>query len=129
MSVSATIRPMAVLAGRRRAQAASWALTGLTVLLLVAALVLTGLNGGHLTAGQVGTYVLLAPTVGLYAGTGRLIVSRLPGNAIGWLLGLVGLSLAVTMLAEQYALYGLATAPGSVPAAGWPAGPRGPWPR
>jgi hypothetical protein len=49
-------------------------------------------------------------------------VSRLPGNAIGWLLGLVGLSLAVTMLTEQYALYGLATAPGSVPAArlaGW----------
>ena len=61
----------------------------------------------------------------MYAGTGRLIVSRLPGNAIGWLLGLVGLSLAVTMLTEQYAVYGLATAPGSVPAvrlAGWLSG-------
>ncbi len=125
MSVSATIRPMAVLAGRRRAQAASWALAGLAVLLSVAALVLTGLNGGHLAAGRTGTYVLLALTVGLYAGTGRLIVSRLPGNAIGWLLGLIGLSLAVTMLTEQYALYGLATAPGSLPAArlaGWCSG-------
>ena len=129
MSVSATIRPMAVLAGRRRAQAASWALAGLAVLLSVAALVLTGLNGGHLAAGRTGTYVLLALTVGLYAGTGRLIVSRLPGNAIGWLLGLVGLSLAVTMLTEQYALYGLATAPGSVPAARLAGGARGPWPR
>ena len=82
------------------------------------------------TAGRTGTYVLLALAVGLYAGTGRLIVSRLPGNAIGWLLGLVGLSLAVTMLTEQYALYGLATAPGSVPAVA--AGRlvlQGPWPR
>ena len=33
------------------------------------------------------------------------------------LLGLIGLSLAVIMLGEQYALYGLATAPGSLPAA------------
>ena len=53
---------------------------------------------------------------------GRLIASRLPGNSVGWLLCLTGLSLAATMLTEQYALYGLATAPGSVPAArlaGW----------
>ena len=53
----------------------------------------------------------------VYAGIGRLIASRVPGNAIGWLLGLIGLSLAATMLTEQYALYGLATAPGSLPAA------------
>ncbi len=122
MSVSVTIKPMAIHAGRRRAQVASWALAGFAVLLMVAALVLVGLNGSRLTAGKTGTYVLLGLTVGLYAGTGRLIVSRLPGNAIGWLLGLVGLSLAVTMLTEQYALYGLATAPGSVPAVrlvGW----------
>ncbi len=55
-------------------------------------------------------------------GAGRLIASRLPGNSVGWLLCLTGLSLAATMLTEQYALYGLATAPGSVPAArlaGW----------
>ena len=113
---------MAIHAGQRRAQVASWALAGFAVLLLVATLVLVGLNGSRLTAGKTGIYVLLGLTVGLYAGTGRLIVSRLPGNAIGWLLGLVGLSLAVTMLTEQYALYGLATAPGSVPAvrlAGW----------
>ena len=67
--------------------------------------------------------------VGLYAGTGRLIASRLPGNAIGWLLCLIGLSLAASMLTEQYALYGLATAPGSLPAARWPGGCPGRWPR
>ena len=50
-------------------------------------------------------------------GAGRLITRRLPGNAIGWLLGLVGLSIAAAMFTEQYALYGLVTARGSVPAA------------
>ena len=57
--------------------------------------------------------------VGLYGGSGRLIASRLPANVIGWLLCLIGLSLAVSALAEQYALYGLATAPGTLPAARW----------
>jgi hypothetical protein len=57
--------------------------------------------------------------------TGQLIISRLPGNVIGWLLGLIELSLAASMFTDQYALYGLATAPGSLPAArtaGWAAG-------
>ena len=41
----------------------------------------------------------------------------MPDNAIGWLLGSIGLSVATSMFAEQYALYGVATAPGAVPAA------------
>ena len=100
----------------------SWLLTGLAVLVLAAALVLLGLNVGQMDPGRIGVYAILAVAVGLYAGTGRLITARLPANAIGWLLGLIGLSLAVTMMTEQYALYGLATAPGSMPAAklaGW----------
>jgi len=103
----------------------AWSLTGLTVLVLVAALVLAGLNAGRVGAGRVGLYVLLALAVLVYAGTGRLIASRLPGNAIGWLLCLIGLSLAGCMLTEQFAVYGLATAPGSLPAArlaGWLSG-------
>jgi hypothetical protein len=69
--------------------------------------------------------VIFVLAVGLYAGAGLLITSRLPGNAIGWLLTVIGLLLAASMLTEQYALYGLATVPGSVPAAllaGWCAG-------
>src|SRR5262249_6256459 len=45
-----------------------------------------------------------------------------PGNVIGWLLCLVGLALAASMFCEQFAVRGLATAPGSLPAArmvGW----------
>jgi len=109
----------------RRAPVMSWALAGATVLALAPALVLLGLNDDQMAAGRIGTYAILAVAAGLYAGTGRLITSRLPGNAIGWLLALIGLAVAVTLVTEQYALYGLATALGSVPAAklaGWLSG-------
>ena len=95
------------------------------MLTLAAALVLLGLDADRMDASRIGAYPILAVAVGLYAATGRLIISRLPGNAVGWLLGLIGLSLAAAMLTEQYALYGLATAPSAVPAAllaGWCSG-------
>jgi hypothetical protein len=113
---------MAVLACRHRARALSWALAGVAALVLAAALILLGLNASRVGPGRIGLYGILVVAVGLYSGAGRLIASRLPGNAIGWLLGLIGLSLAATMLSEQYALHGVAIAPGSLPAArlaGW----------
>jgi len=108
---------MAALAGRRAVGAAVWPLAGFTVVLLASALVLVGLNAGRVGGGNVGAYAFLAVAVLAYAGTGRLIAGRLPGNAIGWLLCLTGLSLAASMLTEQYAVYGLATAPGTLPEA------------
>ena len=95
----------------------AWSLTGSVLVVLAAALVLLGLNASRLDAGQIGLYGLLSVGVLAYAGAGGLIARRVPGNAIGWLLSLAGLSLTVAMLTEQYALYGLATAPGTVPAA------------
>ena len=100
----------------------AWSLTGLALVVLAAALVLLGLNASRLNAsrlnvGEIGLYGLLSVGALAYAGAGGLIARRVPGNAIGWLLGLTGLSLTVAMLTEQYALYGLATAPGTVPAA------------
>jgi len=108
-----------------RSRVAVWSLAGFTVPVLAAALVLTGLDVGRMTVGRVVFYGIAGLAVVVYAGAGRLIVSRVPGNAVGWLLGLTGLSLAASLLTEQYALYGLATAPGSLPAArlaGWGAG-------
>ena len=103
----------------------AWSLAGLVVVELAAVLVLLGLNASLVDPGRMSADVVFALAVGLYAGAGLLITSRLPGNAIGWLLGLIGLTLAASMLTEQYALFGLATAPGSVPAArlaGWSSG-------
>jgi hypothetical protein len=79
------------------------------------------LNAG-LMAGWLGFEAILAGAAVLYAGAGWLITRRLPGNAIGWLLGLIGLLVAAEMLTEQYTVYGLVTAPGSLPGAhlaGW----------
>jgi hypothetical protein len=91
-------------------------LAALAVLLLVPTLVLLGLNARHVDPGRIFAVVILAVAAVAYTGAGRLITSRLPGNAIGWLLGLVGLSIATATFTEQYALYGLVTARGSVPA-------------
>jgi hypothetical protein len=92
------------------------------MLVLAAALVLLGLDTSKMAADRIAIYGIAALAVMVYAGTGRLIASRVPGNAIGWLLGLIGLWLAAALLTEQYALRGLAVAPGSLPAArvvGW----------
>ena len=110
---------------RRWVRVAAWPLAGLTACALVPALVLAALNASRLGTVRTGADVLLAVAVGVGVATGQLIISRRPGNAIGWLLGLIELSLAASMFTDQYALYGLATAPGSLPAArtaGWAAG-------
>ena len=96
---------------------AAWALAGCTLLILVAAMVLLGLNAERMGPNRVAFDVTVGLAVVVYAGVGRLIASRVPRNAIGWLLVLMGLSLGASVLAEQYALYGLATAPGSLPVA------------
>jgi hypothetical protein len=101
---------------------AAWSLTGSALVVLAAALVLLGLNvsrpsASRLDGALIGFYGLLSVGILVYAGAGGLITRRVPGNAIGWLLSLTGLSLGVAILTEQYALYGLATAPGAVPAA------------
>ena len=86
------------------------------------ALVLLGLDASQTDRYRIAIYVFSAVAVVVYAGTGHVIASRVPRNAIGWVLCLVGLSLAATMMTEQYALRGLVAAPGSLPAArlaGW----------
>ena len=105
------------------AQLASWGLAA-TALAVIQALVLAGVNaqGGHLSVGRVGICVVVTLAAGLYASFGRLIVGRRPELAIGWLLVLTGLLLALSILTEQYALYGLATALGTLPGV-WLAGP------
>jgi hypothetical protein len=100
----------------------AWSLTGLTLVVLAAALVLLGLNASQpdasrLGTGRIGFYILASVGALAYAGAGGLIARRVPGNAIGWLLSLAGLTLTVAMLTEQYTLYGLATNPGALPAA------------
>jgi signal transduction histidine kinase len=106
---------MNVVAGRPAARAVAWSLAGLTVLTLAATLVLLGLDVRVISASRILFYMLGTLALILCAGIGRLIASRVPGNAIGWLLIMIGLLLAASLFAEQYALHGLAAAPGSLP--------------
>jgi len=109
---------MAGLAGWRWPRVVAWWVAGLTALVLAAALVLLGLDMPVLGAGRVAVYAVCALAVAVSAGIGWLIASRLPANAIGWLLSVIGLSLAAGMFGELYALWGLAVAAGSLPGAG-----------
>jgi signal transduction histidine kinase len=109
---------MAGLAGWRWLRVVAWSLAGLTALVLAAALVLLGLDVPVMGAGRVAVYAVGALAVAVSAGIGCLIATRLPANAIGWLLSVIGLSLVVSMFGELYALWGLAVAAGSLPAAG-----------
>lgn|SRR6266566_1075966 len=102
---------------RPRMHLAAWWLPVTTLAVLAAALVFIALNTSRTSAAKVGLDAILAAGVLMYAASGRLIASRRPDNAIGWLLGSIGLAVATSMFAEQYALYGIATAPGAVPAA------------
>ncbi len=99
----------------------SRSLSELTPLVLAAALALLGLNG-RVMARWLGFETVLGSAAVLYAGAGWLITRRLAQNPIGWLLSVIGLLVAAELLTEQYTMYGLVTAPGSLPGAplaGW----------
>ncbi|HEX2090049.1 MAG TPA: histidine kinase, partial [Actinomycetota bacterium] len=55
----------------------------------------------------------------LYMAIGALVVSRRPGNAIGWLFSGIALVAALGVVGGAYAEYGLITRPGSLPAPEW----------
>jgi hypothetical protein len=63
----------------------------------------------------------LTDTVGLllafgaFMGVGALIVAHRPGNAVGWVFSAIALLAITGALAEEYAAYGTATPPGSLP--------------
>ena len=50
-----------------------------------------------------------------FATVGALVVSRQPGNVIGWIFCYLGLSFPLVGAGEEYALYALVTEPGSLP--------------
>jgi hypothetical protein len=68
-----------------------------------------------------GSAALLAVSLALlcFSVMGWLIASRQPGNAIGWILIAIGFLWALDSALEGYAMYGLVTNPGSLPAARW----------
>ena len=65
-----------------RTQALAWMPAGLALLVLSAMLVLLGLNSARVDTGRVALNAILGVAILAYTGSGRLITSRRPGNAV-----------------------------------------------
>jgi signal transduction histidine kinase len=100
-----------------RAARLAWALWGAAALFATAGVVLL-VSNRPADAGSLFRDGLVPATIAVtYAGVGAFIAGRRPGNRVGWVLILLGLSFGLTELCAEYAVRGLVTAPGSLPAA------------
>jgi hypothetical protein len=106
---------VAGLVSERGAARLAWALTALSTVMLVLAVVLLLLNR-DLGFNALSPHLFLVPG---FAVVGLVLAVRRPGNAIGWLFVGMGLIAAVQAFAFEYAIGALVTAPGSLPAAAW----------
>jgi hypothetical protein len=103
-----------------RAQTAArlgWAMFALSVLLFVPAIILNLGRPQDLDLAFTTGELLLRLAFLLFGWFGALIVSRRPGHPIGWVLCALGLMSGFGAFAVEYAVYGLITHPGAVPAA------------
>jgi hypothetical protein len=91
-----------------------WFLVGTSLVLGVAGAIFGVLNGYSAIelAREVAVGVLLAVTFPL---VGALIASRRPGNPLGWIFCVIGLSQGLVTAGFEYATYTLRTRPGSLP--------------
>ena len=96
-----------------RVIAALWAAT---VLAALAGAALTLVARNHLAHGDLASNLALAVSVAAYATLGALIVRR-TGNVIGWIMLGAGAAQAFLAIASAYAVIGLVSFPGSLPAA------------
>ena len=92
----------------------AWALTALSALLVVLAVMLA-LNR-DLGVRTLTPHLVLVPG---FAVVGLMLAVRRPGHPIGWLFVAMGLVAAVHSFAFESAVRALVTAPGSLPAGSW----------
>jgi signal transduction histidine kinase len=100
----------------RRAAGAVTGLWAVVLLAALAAVAMTIVAGGDLAAGDLASNLGNAVAAVGYATLGALIVRR-AGNVIGWIMLGEGAALAFLPLASIYAVIGIATSPGTLPAA------------
>jgi hypothetical protein len=100
---------------------AAWALWALTMLGIPVVAWLDHLSrqAGRPELAQLTLGALVGPVLSLVSATtvGAVLASRRPRHPVGWLLLVLGLSLAWAGVAPAYAAYGLLAHPGALPAA------------
>jgi hypothetical protein len=107
----------------RTAARLGWSLLGLSALLLAMAFVLNLRRPQYAdllaTTGELLFALVILLSFGWF---GALIVARRPSHPIGWFLCALAATIALTVFANEYAIYGLITHPGAAPGAaalGW----------
>jgi signal transduction histidine kinase len=100
----------------RRVLIADSAILVITALLAIATLALTVIAWSDLFAADSVPTIVSAVSSLLYAGLGSLIVRR-ARNPIGWILQVFGMGTAAVAFTSTYAIVGIVTSPGSLPAA------------
>ena len=92
----------------------AWGIMALSVVLAVVSWFLDHKNRG---AGGLTIQWLLAPgSMLLFCAPGALIIAHRPGNSMGWLLCIIGLTAGLAGFTGEYGTYAMLTAPGSLPA-------------
>jgi hypothetical protein len=94
-----------------------WSLFGFSALLLAVALVLNLGRPQYAEVGATTGEVVVALVLLLFGWFGALIVSRQPSQSIGWILCAFGGVSGPAAFANEYAIYGLITHPGTAPGA------------
>jgi hypothetical protein len=84
----------------------AWFLSALSVLAIVAGVVLQEVNDRELD-GSLVEHLVLVTAFAAFPVLGALVVSRQPGNAIGWIFVAVGLGIGLLLAGSEYAYYGL----------------------
>src|SRR5688572_30647848 len=97
----------------RTASRLAWSFVGFSLLLSVAAIWLSILNGT--TSNLIDSITVTVLATLPFTVIGALIASRFHRNAIGWIFCAVGVFQALTVSGYEYARYTLVTAPGSLP--------------
>ena len=97
---------------RRARRWLAWLVPTVVAVVIVVDVTLASINGDEITAGTAVSMVgaLVMATIG------GLLVGHHPRNPVGWVLVAIPAGLAVQAVAHQYAVLGLVTRPGSVPA-------------
>ncbi len=98
-----------------RAARLAWSLWTLTLALTSLSLLLLTLNLSRPHA-HIFDWWLGNTTIVIDATVGAIVASRRPGNPVGWLLCLSGLTVSTSHFASQYAIYALLAQPSSLPA-------------
>jgi two-component system, NarL family, sensor kinase len=96
----------------------AWGLGAISLFSFIAGLFLQSLNHSALSVEDAEPWIIDIGFVLLFISfttVGALIASRSPINSIGWIFCVLGLSVTLTSLCGEYAVYALATRPGSLP--------------